>query len=150
MLVAAGTVIMLTKRTLCHAATALVEGAYPGCDPDDCGGDRHVLALDNATCTLYELYNAARWGNGWRADSGAKFDLISNKYVAAARCLSCQSVCGAKYRTRSHCVLKHVRRKYSCCTADVAWCYLNKVETAHFVPAACITTTTTLQLWVAH
>jgi hypothetical protein len=33
---------------------ASIEGAYPGCTPSSCSGDRHVLALDNFTCMLWE------------------------------------------------------------------------------------------------
>jgi hypothetical protein len=36
---------------------ASIEGAYPGCPPSSCSGDRHVLALDNFTCTLWEAAN---------------------------------------------------------------------------------------------
>ncbi len=36
---------------------APVEGAYLNCPDVPCGGDRHVLLVDNATCLLYE---------GWR------------------------------------------------------------------------------------
>jgi hypothetical protein len=41
-------------------------------------GDRHVLVVRQATCELFELYRAFRSGNGWVADSGARFDLGSN------------------------------------------------------------------------
>jgi hypothetical protein len=41
-------------------------------------GDRHVLVLQEGTCKLYELYDAHRSGAGWRAASGAVFDLRSN------------------------------------------------------------------------
>lgn len=44
-------------------------------------GDRHVLVLRADTCDLFELYRAFRAtnaANGWRADSGARFDLRSN------------------------------------------------------------------------
>ena len=41
-------------------------------------GDRHVLVLRADTCDLFELYRAFRSTNGWRADSGARFDLRSN------------------------------------------------------------------------
>ena len=43
-------------------------------------GDRHALIVDRDTCKLYELfalYPAS--GGGWRAGSGAIFDLRSNK-----------------------------------------------------------------------
>jgi hypothetical protein len=42
----------------------------------DGDGDRHVLALDQTACTLYELFNAFPQDDGsWTADSGAVFDL---------------------------------------------------------------------------
>lgn len=41
-------------------------------------GDRHVIAVDADRCELFELYRAFRQGSGWRADSGARFDLSSN------------------------------------------------------------------------
>jgi hypothetical protein len=41
-------------------------------------GDRHVLVLQEGTCMLYELYNAKRRGAGWRAGSGAVFNLRSD------------------------------------------------------------------------
>ncbi|WP_240506409.1 hypothetical protein [Thermoactinospora rubra] len=43
-------------------------------------GDRHVLVVGTGTCKLYELYAAyPRPDGGWRAGSGAVFDLKSNK-----------------------------------------------------------------------
>ena len=51
----------------------LIEGG-PNSD-----GDRHILIVDNAKCTLYELYAAYPNGNGtWRAGSGAVWSLNSN------------------------------------------------------------------------
>jgi len=43
-------------------------------------GDRHVLVLQQGSCILYELDNAAPVAGGpsWTADFGAKFDLRSN------------------------------------------------------------------------
>jgi hypothetical protein len=41
-------------------------------------GDRHVIALQQGTCQLFELFVGRRSGNGWSAASGAKFDLTSN------------------------------------------------------------------------
>jgi hypothetical protein len=41
------------------------------------GGDRHVLVA-SANCHLYELYDASRTARGWKAASGAVFDLRSN------------------------------------------------------------------------
>ncbi len=54
---------------------AFVEGApAPGQPVPD--GDRHVLVLETGTCTLYELFDAERQGDGsWSAGSGAVFDL---------------------------------------------------------------------------
>ena len=43
------------------------------------GGDRHVLIVDNATCTLYELFAARQNPNGsWSAGSGAVWNLNSS------------------------------------------------------------------------
>jgi len=46
---------------------------------DRSDGDRHVLVVDRASCTLYELYRAffKRDGAHWNADSGAHWDLRS-------------------------------------------------------------------------
>jgi hypothetical protein len=52
-------------------ANPLVEGA--GAD-----GDRHLLMVDRDACRLYELFDARRLGNNWRAGSGATWDLRSN------------------------------------------------------------------------
>ena len=54
---------------------AFVEGAPgPGLPVPD--GDRHVLVLQTGSCTLYELFDAERQGDGsWTAGSGAVFDL---------------------------------------------------------------------------
>lgn len=41
-------------------------------------GDRHILMIDPASKTLYELFRAYREPDGWRARSGAIFDLTSN------------------------------------------------------------------------
>lgn len=41
-------------------------------------GDRHVIALQQGTCRLFELFVGRRSGNGWSAASGAMFDLTSN------------------------------------------------------------------------
>lgn len=43
----------------------------------DC--DRHVLVVDKDNWKLYELFDAHRDGDGWRAGSGAVFDLASNR-----------------------------------------------------------------------
>jgi uncharacterized protein (TIGR03437 family) len=42
-------------------------------------GDRHVLVVDAAGCMLYELYRAFPSPTGWNADSGAVFNLRSNR-----------------------------------------------------------------------
>jgi hypothetical protein len=44
----------------------------------EAGGDRHVLVASH-NCHLYELYGAYRTTNGWKAASGAVFDLRSNR-----------------------------------------------------------------------
>jgi hypothetical protein len=42
-------------------------------------GDSHVLVVQQGECKLYELYVARKRGSGWSGDSGAVFDLNSNK-----------------------------------------------------------------------
>jgi hypothetical protein len=42
------------------------------------GSDRHLLIVDTSSCTLYELYAAARSGTRWTAGSGAIWSLRSN------------------------------------------------------------------------
>ncbi len=54
-------------------ADAPIEGGAAG------DGDRHVLALDKDSCTLYELFYAFPQGDGsWHAGSGAVFNLNDN------------------------------------------------------------------------
>jgi len=47
--------------------------------PIESGSDHHVLAVQQGTCKLYEMYNAAPQSDHWNADSGAVFDLNSDK-----------------------------------------------------------------------
>jgi hypothetical protein len=42
-------------------------------------GDRHVLIIDTDNRILYELFAARKTEEGWKAGSGAIFDLTSNK-----------------------------------------------------------------------
>jgi hypothetical protein len=42
-------------------------------------GDRHILVIDRDAWKLYELFDAHPQGRGWKAGSGAIFDLNSNK-----------------------------------------------------------------------
>jgi hypothetical protein len=42
-------------------------------------GDRHVLVIDRDNWKLYELFAAFKTGKGWRANSGAIFDLNTNR-----------------------------------------------------------------------
>ena len=42
-------------------------------------GDRHVIVLERDGCRLYEGFACAVTGNAWRCDSGAVFDLRSNR-----------------------------------------------------------------------
>jgi len=44
----------------------------------DAEGDRHVIVIDRDARRLYELFAAYPDGDGWRAGSGAVFDLTSN------------------------------------------------------------------------
>jgi hypothetical protein len=41
-------------------------------------GDKHVLVVQEGSCTLYELYKAHRTKNGWTAFNGAVFNLRSD------------------------------------------------------------------------
>ncbi len=54
-------------------ADPLIEGG------PDSTGDRHILILNPATCTLYELYSAYQDPAGWQAGSGAIFNLRSDQ-----------------------------------------------------------------------
>jgi len=42
-------------------------------------GDRHALIVDREACRLYELYDLHPAGRGWRAGSGAIWNLRSNR-----------------------------------------------------------------------
>ena len=42
------------------------------------GSDRHLLMVDTNACRLYELFAAQKTSSGWRAGSGATWDLGSN------------------------------------------------------------------------
>lgn len=42
-------------------------------------GDRQVIVIDYHNRKLYELFRAFKDGSGWRADSGAIYDLTSNR-----------------------------------------------------------------------
>lgn len=57
-------------------------GPYPiPADPNiEYGSDHHLLMVDQDTCTLYELFSVTppQNGQGWKAGSGAIFDLNSN------------------------------------------------------------------------
>lgn len=43
------------------------------------GSDDHVIAVQRGSCRLFELYRARRGNGRWRADSGAVFNLRSNR-----------------------------------------------------------------------
>jgi hypothetical protein len=47
--------------------------------PNPGNGDRHVLALDNANCFLYELDSSYPQTNSWNANSAAVWDLLGNE-----------------------------------------------------------------------
>jgi hypothetical protein len=82
------TVVGARQRNLPIHYTAYGDESDPGPFPIPGGapveggnrsdGDRHVLVVDRASCTLYELYRAffrARPRPHWNADSGAAWDL---------------------------------------------------------------------------
>ena len=50
---------------------------YPQDVPIQENDDRHVTVLARDECKIYETYNTYSSGSGFRADSGAVFDLIS-------------------------------------------------------------------------
>ncbi len=50
----------------------------PGTAKIEAGSDRHLLMWDTEACQLYELFNARKTASGWRAGSGATWDLNSN------------------------------------------------------------------------
>jgi hypothetical protein len=56
-------------------------GPYPipANPPIEGGSDRHILMVDRDNWRLYELFAAERTPQGWRAGSGAIFDLKSGK-----------------------------------------------------------------------
>ena len=43
------------------------------------GSDRHLITVDRDSCRLRELFAARKTADGWRAGSGAIFDLTSNR-----------------------------------------------------------------------
>ncbi len=47
--------------------------------PIEAGSDHHALILDRDACRLYELFALERRGSGWRAGSGAIWNLRSNR-----------------------------------------------------------------------
>jgi hypothetical protein len=42
------------------------------------GSDRHMLIVDRGHCRLFELFAARKTASGWRAGSGATWNLLSN------------------------------------------------------------------------
>ncbi len=56
---------------------AAIEGGSSA-DPDPGSGDRHVLVLQQGSCTLYELYNTERVAGGFRVSSSAVWNLAVN------------------------------------------------------------------------
>jgi hypothetical protein len=54
-----------------------IEGVVPGRPPSK-DGDHHLIILDRDHRRLYELYNARREPDGWKASCGAIFDLFGD------------------------------------------------------------------------
>jgi hypothetical protein len=54
---------------------APIEGAATPGGPGPAGGDRHVIAIRQGTCELFELYNAVRTSGGFRVSASARWDL---------------------------------------------------------------------------
>ncbi|GIL69343.1 hypothetical protein Vretimale_13463 [Volvox reticuliferus] len=61
---------------------AAVQGAFPGCGDPPCWGDRHLIVIDNATCTLYEAWRSfppSVTGNGtWQVEALLRFNMFRN------------------------------------------------------------------------
>lgn len=64
-----------------HYASESDKGPYPiPTNPTIEGGsDRHMIMVDKANCRLYELFAVRHTSTGWRAGSGAIWNLKSNK-----------------------------------------------------------------------
>jgi hypothetical protein len=60
---------------------APIEGAYPGCSMTACNTDRHVIAIDNATCILYEAWRCQE-PPGPAGEAGCHQLLNSHKAIA--------------------------------------------------------------------
>lgn len=56
---------------------AHIEGGSTA-DPNPSAGDRHLLVVRQGDCTLYELYNTVRDGDGFRVSSSAIWPLTVN------------------------------------------------------------------------
>jgi hypothetical protein len=76
---------VVTSRTpLSHVAFEYADESDPGPYPIprdvniESGSDRHALLVDRDACRLYELYALSRTAGGWRAGSGAVWNLRSN------------------------------------------------------------------------
>jgi hypothetical protein len=61
-------------------ANAPIEGAYPGCSIADCDTDRHVLVVDNFTCTLYEAWRC-EWPASATGDNNRLAYSLSSQLV---------------------------------------------------------------------
>jgi hypothetical protein len=78
-------VVPRTQRRVPIRFTAYGDESDPGpypVPPDapvEGGGDRHVIVVQRGRCRLYELFGVRRRGRGWDAESGAVFDLRSNR-----------------------------------------------------------------------
>ena len=68
------------KRVLFQYASESDAGPYPipRRPKIESGSDRHILMVHRAECRLYELFAARKTSTGWRAGSGAIWDLRSN------------------------------------------------------------------------
>ncbi|KXZ50825.1 hypothetical protein GPECTOR_15g511 [Gonium pectorale] len=63
-------------------ADAAVQGSYPGCGDPPCWGDRHLILVDNATCTLYEGWRAfppsVTNTTKWQVEALLRYNLLNN------------------------------------------------------------------------
>jgi hypothetical protein len=81
--------------------------------PIEGGSDRHALVVRRGECLLYELFALERSGSGWRAGSGAIFDLRSNA-LRPDRWTSADAACRS---SRGWCAMTRCSVAHRACAA---------------------------------
>jgi hypothetical protein len=95
-----------------------------GGDPRSDDGDRHVLALQQGTCKVWEAW-ACKYGSQWECGSGAVFDLAKNSYGQRPKGYTSADAAGLsilagliRYDEVQAGVIKHAIRFTLSCTTD--------------------------------